>query len=171
MDKTSPKNFRLSRNSSLSNSNFSKKTSLGGTQASSPTRKRLAKSTSKFGSKKFFGKKSPSKAKLSTSKRSIRGKSPAKKAKKAVKKAKASTKKLEPASFGPLKMDDGDNPITNHNPMEINHPDQEPVIASKPCNSLWNKPDLAKDNPMLRVPQHKGGMRDDMSMTNCSFNS
>lgn len=73
--------------------------------------------------------------------------------------------------FGPLEIDDGDDAITNHNPMEINHPDPEPVLPSKPCNTLWNKPDIEKDNPLLRVPRHRGGYRDDLSVTNTSIHS
>jgi hypothetical protein len=111
-----------------------------------------------------------------SSKRSIRSPSKSRKTKgKKPKNVKTNQSKAqkpeEPPKFGPLAMDDGDDPITNHNPMEINHPDAEPVIASKPCNTLWNKPDLEKDDPMLRVPRHRGGFRDDMSMTNTSFNS
>lgn len=70
-----------------------------------------------------------------------------------------------------LLNDDGDDPILNRNPDDLNHPSTTREEDLKPYLKLQNIPNFFIDDPMNFIPKTKGGKRDDLSVTNQSFYS
>lgn len=82
-----------------------------------------------------------------------------------------SSKIKHQATSNGLKSDDGDDPILNKNPNDLNHPSERPEDNIRPCFALKSIPNFFLDDPLNFIPKTKGGKRDDLSVTNQSFYS